>query len=87
MEYFFNFEKLAYLTAARPEGCILCLIRDGSPDVEKLCVHETPAFMVSLNLYPYNPGHLMVFPKRHITDLRQYSEEEQAEAEIGRAHV
>lgn len=81
MEYFLNFEKLSYLTGAKPEGCILCLIRDGSPEVEKLCVHETPAFMVSLNLYPYNPGHLMVFPKRHITDLRQYSQEEQAEAD------
>jgi ATP adenylyltransferase len=35
--------------------------------------------MVSLNLYPYNPGHLLVFPKRHIVDIRQYTEGERAE--------
>lgn len=79
MEYLFNFNKIEYLKGKRPQGCILCLIRDGSQDVEKLVVHQTERFMVSLNLYPYNPGHLLVFPKRHIVDIRQYTEEEKAE--------
>ena len=70
MEYFFNFDKLGYLKGGRPDGCILCLIRDGSEDVDKLVVHQTTNFMVSLNLYPYNPGHIIVFPKRHVTDIR-----------------
>lgn len=79
MEYLFNFNKIEYLKGKRPQGCILCLIRDGSEDVEKLVVHQTEHFMVSLNLYPYNPGHLLVFPKRHIVDIRQYTEEEKTE--------
>jgi len=79
MEYLFNFNKMAYLKGKRPQGCILCLIRDGSQDVENLVVYQTELFMVSLNLYPYNPGHLLVFPKRHIVDIRQYTEEEKAE--------
>ena len=41
MEYFFNFEKLAYLKGDKPEGCILCLIRDRSDSVENLTVYET----------------------------------------------
>ncbi len=79
MEYFFNFEKLGYLKGGRPEGCILCLVRDGSEDVNRLIAHETKRFLVSLNLYPYNPGHVLVFPKRHITDIRALDAEEKAE--------
>lgn len=79
MEYFFNFDKLGYLRGARPDGCILCLVRDGSPDVDRLPVHETRDFLVSLNLYPYNPGHLIVFPKRHVVDIRELGPGERRE--------
>lgn len=73
MEYFFNFDKIAYLTGEKPEGCVLCLVRDDSPKVARLVVEETEDFIVSLNLYPYNPGHLILFPKRHVLDLRELS--------------
>lgn len=79
MEYFFNFEKLAYCKKARSEGCILCKIAQKADDVESLVVHETENFIVSLNLYPYNPGHSLVFPKRHIVDIREITEQEHAE--------
>jgi len=71
MEHFFNFEKLAYLRGAHPKGCIPCLIAAGSEEVEKLVVAERGGFVACLNLYPYNPGHLIVFPRRHVTDLRE----------------
>lgn len=73
MEYFFNFEKIAYLKGKRPEGCILCLVRDRDPAVTDLTVYREEDFTVCLNLYPYNPGHLLVFPHRHIADLRDLS--------------
>ncbi|TXT48598.1 MAG: histidine triad (HIT) protein [Spirochaetes bacterium] len=71
MEYFFSFEKLGYLKGGKPDACILCLVRDGSQAVERLVVHENPLCLISLNLYPYNPGHVLVFPKRHLTDVRE----------------
>jgi ATP adenylyltransferase len=73
MEYFFNFEKLAYVTGQKPDGCILCLIRDNSPEVVNLTVHESELFIVCMNLYPFNPGHLMIFPQRHLVDLREFT--------------
>jgi ATP adenylyltransferase len=79
MEYFFNFDKLGYVRGARPEGCILCLVAAGSAEVDKLVVHESGSFFVSLNLYPYNPGHLLVFPRRHVVDIRELSVEERTE--------
>lgn len=77
MEYFFNFEKIAYLKGDRPQGCILCLIYEGSELVQDLTVYSHDGFSVSLNLYPYNPGHLIVFPHRHCTDLRDFHVDEQ----------
>jgi ATP adenylyltransferase len=78
MEYFFNFEKMKYLKGKRPEGCVLCLIRDNSPEVPDLAVFKNELVGISLNLYPYNPGHLMVFPLRHVTDIRNLEKEERA---------
>ncbi len=78
MEYFFNFDKIKYLKEKKPDGCILCLINEKSPEVVNLSVFDDRLFNVSVNLYPYNPGHLMIFPKRHVEDIRQYTQEEEA---------
>jgi ATP adenylyltransferase len=76
-EYFFSFQKLAYVKGERPPGCILCLIRDRDEAVVDLSVHRDPLFIAALNLYPYNPGHLLVFPTRHLTDLRELEPREE----------
>jgi len=34
-------------------------------------------FITMVNLYPYNPGHLLVAPKRHITDIRALNPSEE----------
>lgn len=54
-------------------GCILCDILSNSPEVTNLTIYKTKLFSISLNLYPYNPGHLMLFPNRHIVDPREYT--------------
>lgn len=78
MEYFYNFEKLAYVRGPRDSNaCILCSLAAGTPEVPDLTVYRDGLFLVSLNLYPYNPGHLIVFPVRHIEDVRAYTKEEQ----------
>jgi len=71
MNYFFNFNKMKYVRGPRPTGCILCLIRDKSSEVVDLTVYSDELFTVSVNLYPYNPGHVMIFPNRHVVDVRK----------------
>ncbi len=70
--------KMAYARGERRADveCILCAIVEGDDKVTRLEVHRSELFVVSLNLYPYAPGHLMVFPKRHITDPRMLNEDE-----------
>lgn len=76
MSYFLNFDKMKYVRGPRPSGCILCLIRDGSSDVIDLTVYSDELFTVSVNLYPYNPGHVMIFPNRHLVDIRELTTNE-----------
>jgi ATP adenylyltransferase len=69
--------KLAYVKGKKPEvKCILCAINEKDPKVTKLDIYHTKHFIVSLNLYPYNPGHLMIFPKKHLIDPRQLNDEQ-----------
>jgi ATP adenylyltransferase len=48
-------------------------------DAEGLIVHRGQAAFVVLNLYPYNSGHLMVCPYRHVSDYVALTPEETAE--------
>lgn len=75
--YFFNFDKIAYIKGGKPEGCILCKIRERDPDIPNLTAYEDEHFLVSLNLYPYNPGHLIIFPALHLEDIREYTREQE----------
>lgn len=46
-------------------GCPFCITSDRS-DEDALIVHRGEHAFVILNLYPYNSGHLMVCPNRHV---------------------
>jgi ATP adenylyltransferase len=72
--------KLGYAQGNRPAvDCILCSVASNDPRVDNLVLHRQDGFFVTLNLYPYNPGHLMVVPARHIEHLRELSEPEALE--------
>jgi ATP adenylyltransferase len=67
--------KLQYFRGNRPNvPCILCAVRDSHPEVTSLKVYEEDILFISLNLYPYNPGHLMVIPKRHVEKFEDLSD-------------
>jgi ATP adenylyltransferase len=66
--------------SGRPPGqCILCDIARGAGDVVNLEVARDEDFLITLNLYPYNPGHVMLFPARHVEDPRELDAEELAQ--------
>jgi ATP adenylyltransferase len=76
-DHLFSTEKIKYINGDKPDvECILCAIRERHPRVKTLEVCRSENFIISLNLYPYNPGHLMVFPARHVVKLYELSDEE-----------
>jgi ATP adenylyltransferase len=59
--------RLAYVTEATVEapGCIFCEAL-AQITTDPLVVHRGRTIFVILNKYPYNNGHLMVVPHRHV---------------------
>lgn len=70
--------RLAYIKDAGAAGCPLCRI-PGMSDEQGLVVARGRAVYAVLNLHPYNPGHLMVVPYRHVAELEDLTPLESAE--------
>ena len=74
--------RMAYIkreskpTGSGPDdGCPFCEI-PGMSDEEGLLVRRGRFSYAVLNLYPYNSGHLMVCPYRHVADYTELDEAE-----------
>ena len=69
--------KLDYARGKRPPvDCILCAVAQDDTRVANLCLYRHDSWYVTLNLYPYNPGHLMIVPRAHYTDVRELNDGE-----------
>jgi ATP adenylyltransferase len=60
------------------DGCPFCAIQ-ALPDADGLIVARGTLVFAVLNLYPYNSGHLMVCPDRHVADYTELDDSETAE--------
>jgi ATP adenylyltransferase len=63
--------------ADKAGGCFICYdLRNPQDDDKNLVLWRSPHSIVILNRFPYNNGHLLIAPARHIPDLDQASDEE-----------
>jgi ATP adenylyltransferase len=61
-------------------GCIFCDAAEYDvDDIDNLLVHKSKFTFTLLNLYPYNNGHLMVIPFRHIGNFSDLTNDEGSE--------
>jgi|SRR5579883_16915 len=72
--------RMEYLSGPRPEpgSCFLCDAVASHDDAASLVVHRAERAIVVMNRYPYNSGHVMVVPVRHVGDLELLEPEERA---------
>lgn len=74
--------RLPYLQGTeKTEGCVFCITEDASKKTD-LVVRRGKECFVVMNLYPYNSGHLLVCPYRHIADLTDLTASEAAELHL-----
>jgi len=66
--------------AEKTSGCFICHnIENPQDDDENLVLWRTENNIVILNRYPYNNGHLLIAPVRHIPDLSDTGDQEMLE--------
>lgn len=71
--------RMAYVaegTGDDVEGCFLCDLAASGDDVAHLILSRSVLCFALMNLYPYNTGHSMVAPFRHVGELEDLSPEE-----------
>ena len=71
--------RIQYIQMEKPEGCILCEKPGQNNDAQNYILHRGDKNFIILNSYPYNPGHLMVAPYRHVASLEKLTDEERRE--------
>jgi ATP adenylyltransferase len=79
MEHIWAPWRIQYILDEKPERCILCEKPKEDKDVQNYILYRGDRNFIMLNSYPYNPGHLLVAPYRHIGSLEELMEEERNE--------
>ncbi|NWG16920.1 MAG: HIT domain-containing protein [Chloroflexi bacterium] len=66
MDYLWTPWRMAYIRSDKKpaEGCVFCKLAAAQDDNNQVIARSAFVY-VTLNLYPYNNGHLMVIPNQH----------------------
>ncbi len=78
MERLFR-QRMEYLTGPDDAECFLCRSASSSDDETNLVLHREGSCMAVLNRYPYNTGHVMVSPLRHVGEIEALTRQELTE--------
>jgi len=63
-----------FVTIRKIKGCLFCI--KGKKNARLFVIKRTGHSFAMLNIYPYNNGHIMVSPLRHVRDLKGLNDEE-----------
>jgi len=70
--------RKAYLRPSKKKetGCLFCRLLAAKKDPENYILKRSPYCFAILNLYPYNNGHTMIIPKRHVDSVHRLTAKE-----------
>ncbi len=63
-----------FVTKRKNKGCIFCIKK--KQDRKNFIIKRSRLAFAMLNIYPYNNGHVMVSPYRHVKDLKGLNDAE-----------
>lgn len=67
--------RMEYILSEKPKDCIFCLGEDKGEDRKRLVLYRSSRSFVIMNRYPYNNGHIMIAPLKHLADIGDLDEE------------
>jgi ATP adenylyltransferase len=79
MDYIWAPWRMDYILSPKPQGCIFCEKPAQHRDRDNLILWRGKTCFVIMNFYPYNNGHLMIVPYRHLAHLHELTTAEQQE--------
>ena len=70
--------RVTYITKiiGKTKGCIFCRILKEKKDIKNYIFVRTRYSFAVLNIYPYNNGHTLIVPKRHVNDFDKLTKAE-----------
>ena len=68
--------RMEYIEAGPQSVCMFCQKFSENRDQENHILYRSDLGFILLNLYPYNNGHLMVAPVRHVGDITRLNKNE-----------
>ncbi len=79
MERLWAIWRMAYIEKPEEPGCLFCRVGGADADEANYVLWRGDRCFIMLNAYPYNAGHLMVSPYRHVGRLSDLDANEAAE--------
>ncbi len=76
MEYIWAPWRIDFIMDDKEPGCFLCRKPEENDDEKTFILYRGSYNYIILNAYPYNPGHLLVAPYRHIGSIGDLTTEE-----------
>lgn len=68
--------RIKYITAKKDKRCIFCQKAKEDKDRKNYIVRRKKHAYSMLNIFPYNNGHILVAPYRHIASLEKLTQKE-----------
>lgn len=72
--------RSSYVTGAKPVSCVFCGCFCLNKDRESRILFRGIENFVIMNTFPYNPGHVMVVPVRHVGRVDELTDPESDES-------
>ena len=67
--------RMEYILSDKESGCVFCQKKQDESHHNHILEHGRHCFVI-MNIYPYNSGHILVVPNRHLQELEELSTEE-----------
>ena len=63
--------RIDYILGPKPDSCVFCLPQHEQEDAERLVLYRGAHNFVIMNKFPYNTGHVMITPFRHVMNITE----------------
>ena len=71
--------RAAFILGKKEKGCIFCNRFKMKDSLKNLILYRGHSNFIILNKFPYNSGHTLIVPNRHVSQIEKLTDDEAAE--------